>query len=81
MLTGIAQSSLLTVNQRLPFPIETSEEYTTLAGAVISRVQRIREEGELMLLNGDKAVIIQKEASSMLVVSLEPPPEGDGGEA
>ena len=68
-----AQSSLLAINQRLPFPIKPSEDYSTLAGAIINSLQRLPEEGERLVLDGYKAVIIQKEASSILAVSLEPP--------
>lgn len=66
-----AQDSLLNINQRLPHPIELSNEYTTLAGAIINKAKRIPEVGEKIRMEGYDVAILNKEGTSIVTVEVQ----------
>lgn len=73
-----AQDSLLTINQWLPHPIKLSNEYTTLAGAIINKAKRIPEVGEQVWLAGYAITILNKEGNSIVTAEVR---KAEGGES
>jgi CBS domain containing-hemolysin-like protein len=66
-----AQNSLLNINQRLPVPLETSDAYISLAGAIIDRLTRIPDKREKFELGAYIVTILHKEGNSIILVQLQ----------
>lgn len=73
-----AQNSLLNINQRLPVPLETSDAYISLAGAIIDRLTRIPDKREKFELGAYIVTILHKEGNSIILVQLQRKEESAG---
>ena len=65
-----AQGSLLNINQRLPYPIKLSNEYATLAGAIINELKHIPEVGEKLSLDQYEITVISKDENSIILAQI-----------
>jgi len=66
-----AQNSLHDINHHLPHPLEVSEDYTTLAGAIIHHLKRIPAEGERMQIDDYEVTVTKIDANSIEVVQVK----------
>jgi CBS domain containing-hemolysin-like protein len=71
MYTVQAQSSIHDINHHLPHPIEMSEDYTTLAGAIIHHLKRIPAEDDLLQIDDYEIRVVKMDTNSIEVVQVK----------
>lgn len=65
-----AQEPILDINHQLPVELQISDDYTTIAGAVINKLQRIPAVGEKLRLEEYEVFILAKDGNSVLLVRM-----------
>ncbi|MGE5479488.1 MAG: hemolysin family protein [Chloroflexota bacterium] len=67
-----AATSIVELNDSLPYPLEESEEYESLGGLITSLLGRIPEQGEIFRIDGYSCQIITRSERRIETVKLVP---------